>query len=52
MEIEGGGGRGEEEGLRKSEGAQRVRERKGAERSRRGQTVPFIASQAYLAIAR
>jgi hypothetical protein len=30
---------------------QRVRERKEVERARRGQTVPFIANQAYLAWA-
>jgi hypothetical protein len=30
----------------------RIKERKGADRARRGQTVPFVASQAYLAVAR
>ena len=39
-------------GLGRVKGINRVRERLEAERLRRGQTAPFIASQAYLAVAR
>ena len=41
---EGRGGRGEKE--------KGVRERRESERVKGGQTVPFIASHAYLAVAR
>ena len=36
----------------RSQREKRIREREVAERARRGQTAPFIASQAYLAVAR
>jgi hypothetical protein len=42
--VRGGRARGERE--------KGVRERKGAKRARKGQTVPFIESQAYLTVAR